>query len=251
MFERFTDRARRVVALAREHAGGFGHDYIGTEHLLLGLVHESGGVAAKALVSLGVSTEMVRERVAALIENGPGTTARHVPFTPKAKRVLELSLREALMLGHNYIGTEHMLLGLLRLDDGVAVHVLSDLSVTQARAREAVLELLHGELGQIAAGGGPVPRVPRSAKQRRKGSIGPACPECSASLERESAYRIVDVPEFGGAGTAKALYLFCVSCGRVLDIVFVPDDEVEAPAGAPQDAPVERRQIVDEESATE
>ena len=111
MFERFTDRARRVVVLAQEEARMLNHNYIGTEHILLGLIHEGEGVAAKALESLGISLEGVREQVEEIIGQGQTAPAGHIPFTPRAKKVLELSLREALQLGHNYIGTEHILLG--------------------------------------------------------------------------------------------------------------------------------------------
>src|SRR5829696_3245407 len=118
MFERFTDRARRVVVLAQEEARLLDHNYIGTEHILLGLVHEGGGVAAQALTQLGVSLEAVRDQVKEIIGRGAEAPTGHIPFTPRAKKVLELSLREALELGHNYIGTEHILLGLLREGEG-------------------------------------------------------------------------------------------------------------------------------------
>ena len=114
MFERFTDRARRVVVLAQEEARMLNHNYIGTEHILLGLIHEGEGVAAKALESLGISLEGVRSQVEEIIGQGQQAPSGHIPFTPRAKKVLELSLREALQLGHNYIGTEHILLGLIR-----------------------------------------------------------------------------------------------------------------------------------------
>src|SRR5947209_3701811 len=114
MFERFTDRARRVVVLAQEEARMLNHNYIGTEHILLGLIHEGEGVAAKALESLGISLEAVRSQVEEIIGQGGSSPSGHIPFTPRAKKVLELSLREALQLGHNYIGTEHILLGLIR-----------------------------------------------------------------------------------------------------------------------------------------
>ena len=118
MFERFTDRARRVVVLAQEEARMLNHNYIGTEHILLGLIHEGEGVAAKALESLGISLEAVRQQVEEIIGQGQQAPSGHIPFTPRAKKVLELSLREALQLGHNYIGTEHILLGLIREGDG-------------------------------------------------------------------------------------------------------------------------------------
>ena len=124
MFERFTDRARRVVVLAQEEARLLNHNYIGTEHILLGLIHEGEGVAAKALESLGISLEAVRQQVEEIIGQGGSSPSGHIPFTPRAKKVLELSLREALQLGHNYIGTEHILLGLIREGEGVAAQVL-------------------------------------------------------------------------------------------------------------------------------
>ena len=120
MFERFTDRARRVVVLAQEEARLLNHSYIGTEHILLGLIHEGEGVAAKALESLNISLEAVRAQVEEIIGQGGSSPSGHIPFTPRAKKVLELSLREALQLGHNYIGTEHILLGLIREGEGVA-----------------------------------------------------------------------------------------------------------------------------------
>ena len=116
MFERFTDRARRVVVLAQEEARMLNHNYIGTEHILLGLIHEGEGVASKALESLGISLESVREQVQEIIGQGQQAPSGHIPFTPRAKKVLELSLREALQLGHNYIGTEHILLALLETE---------------------------------------------------------------------------------------------------------------------------------------
>src|SRR3989440_511155 len=124
MFERFTDRARRVVVLAQEEARMLNHNYIGTEHILLGLIHEGEGVAAKALESLGISLDAVRQQVEEIIGQGQQAPSGHIPFTPRAKKVLELSLREALQLGHNYIGTEHILLGLIREGEGVAAQVL-------------------------------------------------------------------------------------------------------------------------------
>src|SRR6476660_7785304 len=124
MFERFTDRSRRVVVLAQEEARMLNHNYIGTEHLLLGLIHEGEGVAAKAIEALGISLAAVRSEVNEMVGRGERASAGHIPFTPRAKKVLELSLREALQLGHNYIGTEHILLGLIREGEGVAAQVL-------------------------------------------------------------------------------------------------------------------------------
>jgi ATP-dependent Clp protease ATP-binding subunit ClpC len=144
MFERFTDRARRVVVLAQEEARLLNHNYIGTEHILLGLISEGEGVAAKALESLGVSLDSVRSQVEEIIGTGSSSPQGHIPFTPRAKKVLELSLREALQLGHNYIGTEHILLGLIREGEGVAAQVLQKLGADLGRVRQQVIQLLSG-----------------------------------------------------------------------------------------------------------
>ncbi|MDQ3465959.1 MAG: ATP-dependent Clp protease ATP-binding subunit [Actinomycetota bacterium] len=152
MFERFTDRARRVVVLAQEEARMLNHNYIGTEHILLGLIHEGEGVAAKALESLGISLEGVRQQVEEIIGQGQQAPSGHIPFTPRAKKVLELSLREALQLGHNYIGTEHILLGLIREGEGVAAQVLVKLGADLNRVRQQVIQLLSGYQGKEPAG---------------------------------------------------------------------------------------------------
>jgi ATP-dependent Clp protease ATP-binding subunit ClpC len=151
MFERFTDRARRVVVLAQEEARMLNHNYIGTEHILLGLIHEGEGVAAKALESLGIALEGVRAQVEEIIGQGQQSPSGHIPFTPRAKKVLELSLREALQLGHNYIGTEHILLGLIREGEGVAAQVLVKLGADLNRVRQQVLQLLSGYQGKETA----------------------------------------------------------------------------------------------------
>jgi len=153
MFERFTDRARRVVVLAQEEARMLNHNYIGTEHILLGLIHEGEGVAAKALESLGIALEGVRQQVEEIIGQGQQAPSGHIPFTPRAKKVLELSLREALQLGHNYIGTEHILLGLIREGEGVAAQVLVKLGADLNRVRQQVLQLLSGYQGKEPAEG--------------------------------------------------------------------------------------------------
>ncbi|MBW3561320.1 MAG: ATP-dependent Clp protease ATP-binding subunit, partial [Actinobacteria bacterium] len=158
MFERFTDRARRVVVLAQEEARMLNHNYIGTEHILLGLIHEGEGVAAKALESMNISLQAVREQVQEIIGRGQTAPSGHIPFTPRAKKVLELSLREALQLGHNYIGTEHILLGLIREGEGVAAQVLQKLGADLNRVRQQVIQLLSGyaggEQGKAGAGVG-------------------------------------------------------------------------------------------------
>ncbi|RCK69184.1 ATP-dependent Clp protease ATP-binding subunit [Desertihabitans brevis] len=154
MFERFTDRARRVVVLAQDEARMLNHNYIGTEHILLGLIHEGEGVAAKALESLGISLEAVREKVEEIIGHGQQSPTGHIPFTPRAKKVLELSLREALQINHTYIGTEHILLGLIREGEGVAAQVLVKLGADLNRVRNQVLQLLSGFQGKEAATSG-------------------------------------------------------------------------------------------------
>jgi hypothetical protein len=149
MFERFTDRARRAIVLAQEEARLLDHDHIGTEHILLGLVHEGDGVAARALTELGISLEAVRSEVKEIIGQGERPPGGHIPFTSRAKKVLELSLREALGLGHNYIGTEHILLGLIREGQGVAAEVLVKLGADHERVRQQVIRLLSGEAGRV------------------------------------------------------------------------------------------------------
>src|SRR5947208_1361579 len=172
MFERFTDRARRVVVLAQEKARMLSHNYIGTEHILLGLIHEGEGVAAKALESLGISLEAVRSQVEEIIGQGQQAPSGHIPFTPRAKKVLELSLREALQLGHSYIGTEHMLLGIVREGEGVAAQVLERGGVTLDAVRAGVISRLKDTRHEM----GPSPAAP-------------ICPRCRKSLLRTASYQ--------------------------------------------------------------
>ena len=148
MFERFTDRARRVIVLAQEEARMLNHNYIGTEHLLLRLIHEGEGVAAKTLESLGISLEAMRQQVEEIIGRGQQAPPAHIPFTPRAKKVLELSNQEARQLGHRYIGTEHILLGLIREGDGVAAQVLVQRGADPDRVRQQVIHLLHGRAAE-------------------------------------------------------------------------------------------------------
>jgi ATP-dependent Clp protease ATP-binding subunit ClpC len=166
VFERFTERARQVVVLAQDEARALQHNYVGTEHVLLGLLREEQGIAARVLESLGVTIEAVREQVARIVGQGDVAEAGQIPFTPRAKRVLELALREALSLGHNWIGTEHLLLGLARENDGVAMQVLLDFGVDADRIRDEVVRTLGGP---PRAGGPPPPPVPwpRPARLRR------------------------------------------------------------------------------------
>jgi ATP-dependent Clp protease ATP-binding subunit ClpC len=161
MFERFTERARRVVVLAQEEARMLNHNYIGTEHILLGLIREGEGVAAKALESLGISLEAVRQQVKEIIGRGQQAPSGHIPFTPRAKKVLELSLRESDGLDQNFIGTEHILLGLIREGSGVAAQVLVKLGADLDRARQQVVQLLHAPAGEDLIGeGSPLPDDP-------------------------------------------------------------------------------------------
>ena len=158
MFERFTERARRAVVLAQEEARKLDHGYIGTEHLLLGLIREGEGVAAKALESLGISLKTVREQVVARVGRGQRPPSGHIPFTERAKRVLELSLRESGQLGHRYIGTEHVLLAIVREGDGIAAQVLTGLGADLDGVRQQVIELLHGRTSE-GPRSGPSPRA--------------------------------------------------------------------------------------------
>jgi len=140
MFERFTDQARRIVVLAQEEASSFSCDHIGTEHILLALIREGSGTAAVALASLGITTEAARGQVEEITGRGQQDPPRgHIPFSPRGKKTLELSLREAIALGNNFIGTEHILLGLLRVEDGVAIQILDRLGADPARVRQEVI----------------------------------------------------------------------------------------------------------------
>ena len=194
MFERFTDRARRVVVLAQEEARLLNHNYIGTEHILLGLIHEGEGVAAKALESLGISLEAVRSQVEEIIGQGGSSPSGHIPFTPRAKKVLELSLREALQLGHNYIGTEHILLGLIREGEGVAAQVLVKLGADLqpgAPAGHPAPVGLPGPAGRQGDGrraaAAPQPGQRERAGPGRLAGARPVRPQPHAARPREEA----------------------------------------------------------------
>ncbi len=179
MFERFTDRARRVVVLAQEEARLLNHNYIGTEHILLGLLNEGEGIAAKALESLGINLSAVREQVVEIIGQGQQAPTGHIPFTPRAKKVLELSLREALQLGHNYIGTEHILLGLIREGEGVAAQVLQKLGAELQKVRQTVIQLLSGPQGSEEKSG-----TSSSAASRGSASGGEPAAQGSTVLDQ-------------------------------------------------------------------
>jgi ATP-dependent Clp protease ATP-binding subunit ClpC len=213
MFERFTDRARRVVVLAQDEARMLNHGYVGTEHILLGLIHEGEGVAAKALESLGISLQVVRAQIEEIIGRGQQAPSGQIPFTPRAKKVMELSLRESLQLGHNYIGTEHILLGLIREGDGVAAQVLVKLGADLNRVRQQVIQLLHGHRGKeplttgTAAGehtlaSGVQTRLDavesRLADVERRVGAGPDTTDLDEQIDRIRRERIdaVDVQEY-------------------------------------------------------
>ena len=178
MFERFTEKARRVVVYAQEEARMLNQNYIGTEHLLLGLIREEDGIAAKALESLDISLEDVHQQVEELIGRGTYVPTGHIPFTPRAKKVLELSLREALQLGHNYIGTEHILLGLIREGEGVAAQVLLNLGADLEKVRSAVIQLLSGYYGKQAE--------PAEERRGGRGTEGSLLDEFGRNLTRAS-----------------------------------------------------------------
>ena len=171
MFERFTDRARRVIVLAQEEARTLQHNYIGTEHLLLGLIREGEGVAAKALASKGVELDATRKQVEEMIGKGNAAPNGHIPFTPHAKQVLEFSLREALQLGHSYIGTEHILLGLIREGEGVGTQVLIKMDVDLGELRSATIDMIRGNSGTSTDGKGDLANAGGVAdKQNKSGS---------------------------------------------------------------------------------
>ena len=210
MFERFTERARRIVVLAQAEARMLNHNYIGTEHILLGLIHEGEGVAAKALESLGISLEAVRQQVEEIIGQGQSAPTGHIPFTPRAKKVLELSLREADQLGHKYIGTEHILLGLLREGEGVGAQVLTKHGVSLERVRMEVVSLLEGpEVGPAVEGSEVDPAGPSRSHEE------PLCPRCRGPLSETAASRTLDVTSIEGNVYALTI-AFCRQCGTSL-----------------------------------
>jgi ATP-dependent Clp protease ATP-binding subunit ClpA len=197
MFERFTDRARQVVVVAQEEARDLNHGYIGTEHLLLGLTRDAGSIAARALQELEIGQDAVRERVIEIIGRGKEAPSGHIPFTPRAKKVLELSLREALQLNHNYIGTEHILLGLVGEGEGVAAQVLIKLGGSLSRVRDKVIEL-----APPGAGEGPELSVPLR-RSRLPGPLDELMQRLEAVDERLAAIER-HLGLAGGAGAAAA-----------------------------------------------
>ncbi len=220
MFERFTDRARRVLTFAQEEARLLNHPFIGTEHILLGVMREGDGMGAEALRRLGVSFDVVREKVVEKIGVSGSAPNDSPPFTPRAKKVLELSLREALQLDHSYIGTEHILLGLVREGHGVAALVLADLGVDDLRVRQVVTDLMTGVSGTPSAGRVEEPEEPTTPRL-------PSCPGCSATLSVSARFRALSVPADEEQVEPVSLrVVYCGHCGTTLHM-FEQDDPGE------------------------
>jgi ATP-dependent Clp protease ATP-binding subunit ClpC len=220
VFERFTDRARRTVVFAQEEARMLNHNYIGTEHILLGLLREDEGVAAKALTTLDVSLEAVRRDVGEIVGRGSEVPRGHIPFTPRAKKVLELSLREALQLGHNYIGTEHILLGLIREGEGVAAQVLQKLGADLNRVRQTVVQLLSEHTAETATAVGEAVGVFTEGVAPTSEPLGddaPTCPNCFGALDETLAVRVLETTAEGEPISVKIAY--CSRCGVALGAV--------------------------------
>jgi ATP-dependent Clp protease ATP-binding subunit ClpC len=211
MFERFTDRARRVLVLAQEEARLANHSFMGTEHILLGLIGEEDGVAAVALERCGVAREAVRNGMEEIVGpdgNGPSGSP---PFTPRAKKVLELALREALQLGHSYIGTEHLLLGLIREGEGVGARVIERLGVDLGQLRQEVIALMSGTAEKLGEENeGRIPAVHADP---------PRCSRCRAGLSEEARYKVIEVPTDDprvDEGVLSVKVIYCNRCGTAL-----------------------------------
>jgi ATP-dependent Clp protease ATP-binding subunit ClpC len=222
MFERMTDRSRSVLALAQEEARQLDHNVIGTEHLLMGILREGEGIAAQVLQSLGVEPETVRQlivdTVLPVMVGSPGEGSRqNPPFTPRAKKVLELSLREALQLGHTSIGTEHILLGMVREGEGVGMQVLASLGVDAPPIRQGVIQLLSGRQSAEPPWAGARPT--RSE---------PACHGCGSDLASVARYRAMEIPPATSIATTSEApsiavnAVFCGRCGRLLEMIPKP-----------------------------
>lgn len=226
MFERFTDGARRAVVLAQEESRRLHHDYIGTEHLLLGLIQTGEGAGATTLTELGASLTAVRHQVESIVGRGERPPEGHVPFTPRAKKVVEFSLREAQQLGDDFIGTEHVLLGLLREGEGVAAQVLMDLGVDLERTRETVVRLRdeqvpgfssrHG-LRFVEAGIGG-----RAVVRAAVGTDPPRCPHCGSSIDEQlRTSRLPATDDTGAPATVRVVW--CGVCGINLGVIGVDE----------------------------
>ena len=225
MFERFTEKARRVVILAQEESRELGHDHIGTEHLLLALIREEDGIAGQALSEAGVTLDETRNKVEELVGRGEPVPERRsgkrwrrqVPFTPRAKKTMELALRESLGLGHNYIGTEHLLLGLLSLGEGAASETLAKLAADPAQLRERILKLTRAQVDS--------PKIEFREVEFEMGveaageAIAPKCPRCDADLSESAAIRTMGIPEGGGEATRSVTFVFCRRCGASIGML--------------------------------
>ena len=214
MFEQFTDRARRVMVLAQEEARFLRHNFIGTEHLLLGIAHEGEGVGAQALASMGITLESARAAVTQTVGPAGSSTTGPPPFTPRAKKVLELSLREALQLGHGYIGTEHLLLGLVREGEGVGAQVLVELGGDLSGVRQRVIEILSG-------GGKPSLEDPAGGQTVAPRPEAPLCPQCGAGLDQHAFHKHLEVTDAENGNPVAFLVVYCRLCGKAL--AFTPE----------------------------
>jgi ATP-dependent Clp protease ATP-binding subunit ClpA len=219
VFERFTDRARQVLTLAQEEARLLNHSFIGTEHILLGLIREEGGVGAEALRSLGISLEAVRVKVEEAIGIGGTEVNGSPPFTPRAKKVLELSLREALQMNHSDIGTEHILLGLVREGEGVAATVLVRLGADLGRVRQQVLQVMSGRSGTSAFPAVQTIDVAGEAAVGERASVRtePRCPRCGVSVSESARFRTIAVrSDTQDLDQMSMDVVYCVRCGSTL-----------------------------------
>ena len=233
MFERFTARARRVLVLAQEEARLLNHDFIGTEHLLLGLIHEGEGLAAKALEGFGITLDAARAKVEETKGvSGPSTGSP--PFTSRSKKVLELALRESMRLGHDYIDTEPILLGLVREGEGVGTQVLASLGADLARVRQQVIRLLPAGSAPLASPTGWIEEVGMVTVGKGHADS-PRCPRCNAALEGDLAYRVVTAEAVGSHdptdGSLQVIVVYCSCCGSSLGIVPPPAGAPWPPAG--------------------
>lgn len=228
MFERFTDRARNVIRVAHLEARALGHPTTGPEHLLIALAADAQGLAGRYLTSVGLTVDTIRARVADLAGRGPQTTKRHTPMAKATKKVMEHSLREALKLGHNYIGTEHMILALLQEDHGVAGQILREGDLAYDDARALIVSLLQSRsvegLKKVAGAGTDLHTKELRARSVAKPDAAPSCPSCKSSLERSLRYRIIDVAEQDGDGRALVMLVFCSSCGHTVDSLIAPEE---------------------------
>jgi len=214
MFERFTSRARRVLVLAQEEARLQNHSYIGTEHILLGLVREQEGIAAHALRRCGITAETAQRALEETVGAGAEAPAGSPPFDPRAKKVLELALREALQRGHSYIGTEHMLLGLIREGDGVALTMIQRLGADLEQLQQEVVAVMSGHTDDLGEEGEARTPVERSDP--------PRCPRCRAGISEEARYKVVEVPAGdaeSGEGAVSVTLIYCNRCGSALGTV--------------------------------